>query len=116
MYTLDPFDRLVLYIHVFFYKLSLHFFCQLIRNGYNAHKHNGFLVEQRLWREQCVRQEAERKLNQEAFRRLQVIEVDKETENGTVFIEVVLEVPVWVKYMTMSLTTTKALKKGCAIL
>ena len=85
MYTLDPFDRLVLYIHVFFYKLSLHFFCQLSRNGYNADKHNGFLVEQRLWREQCVRQEAERKLNQEAFRRLQVLEDDTGTENGAVF-------------------------------
>ena len=79
MYTLDPFDRLR---HSF-----LHFFCQLSRNGYNADKHNGFLVEQRLWREQCVRQEAERKLNQEAFRRLQVLEdeLDSLTENGAVY-------------------------------
>ena len=72
MYTLDPFDRL---LQALSSKevLKVHIFCQISRDGYNADKHNGFLVEQRLWREQCVRQEAERKLNQEAFRRLQVL-------------------------------------------
>ena len=42
------------------------------RDGFDASKHNGYLVEQRMWREQQLRQQADKRRLAEAFLRLQV--------------------------------------------
>ena len=54
------------------------FFSQnILRLMFFSSKHNGFLVEQRLWREQQIRQQENKKMKKEAFQRLRVKEILK---------------------------------------